>query len=93
MSDDGPVIELSITIPNDKVGSVIGSKGSVINDIMRRTLCKVVINQGNKNFSKKFYCQFFKKNYKFRFADDHFNVLFIFSQLNPKQFLLESQQL
>ena len=31
--------------PQDKVGLVIGAKGAVIQDIMRRTGCKIVLNQ------------------------------------------------
>jgi rRNA processing protein Krr1/Pno1 len=35
----------TMTCPQDKVGIVIGARGVVVNEIMRRSRCKVVINQ------------------------------------------------
>lgn len=43
--DDSPMISTTMDCPQDKVGIVIGARGVVINDIMRRTGCKVVIDQ------------------------------------------------
>ena len=40
-----PYESLTMECPQDKVSSVIGARGTVINDIMRRTGCKVIINQ------------------------------------------------
>lgn len=45
IKDDSPVETYSMECPQDKVGIVIGARGVVINDIMRRTGCKVIINQ------------------------------------------------
>ena len=42
---NAPLESLTIDCPQDKVASVIGARGTVINDIMRRTGCRVVINQ------------------------------------------------
>jgi polyribonucleotide nucleotidyltransferase len=41
----GPIVTDSMEISKDKVGIVIGAKGVVIQEIMRRTGCKVVIDQ------------------------------------------------
>ena len=40
-----PLEFMTMGCPQDKVASVIGARGTVINDIMRRTGCRVVINQ------------------------------------------------
>ena len=34
-----------MSCPQDKVGLVIGSKGVIIQDIMRRSCCKIIVNQ------------------------------------------------
>mmetsp|Transcript_10497 Transcript_10497/g.10560 ORF Transcript_10497/g.10560 Transcript_10497/m.10560 type:complete len:696 (-) Transcript_10497:401-2488(-) len=40
-----PVYTKEMDCPQDKVGVVIGSKGVIIQEIMRRTACKMVVNQ------------------------------------------------
>lgn len=41
----GQIITDSMEMPKEKVGITIGAKGVVIQEIMRRTGCKVVIDQ------------------------------------------------
>jgi polyribonucleotide nucleotidyltransferase len=40
-----PSITINMDCPPDKVGSVIGKKGITINEIMKRSGCKIVIDQ------------------------------------------------
>jgi polyribonucleotide nucleotidyltransferase len=39
------IVSDTMECPQDKVGTVIGSKGVVVSEIMKRTNCKIVINQ------------------------------------------------
>lgn len=47
-NEDGEKLDVETSFmdcPQERVANVIGSRGIVINDIMRRTGCKIVINQ------------------------------------------------